>query len=208
MNKQEYENWKDFAERMAKTCFKMRRNPMWRDILANVEFFFDCLDEEDIQCIENWDHSNPYPIGSKYYSRTYKTSCWHCNGNKKPDCKYNCEDGRIYDYAKPMCVGDMCSEHSESWNPYYWSGLSDDQHEKHQEQFCGPVTCCIRAGLDMAVAPSGGVLGFTAGDIRRMYPEGVPDWITGGVDHRWSYWMEDKMNGTFAEMPESAGLVL
>ena len=25
-----------------------------------------------------------------------------------------------------------------------------------------------------------GVLGFTAGDIRRMYPEGVPDWVAHG----------------------------
>ena len=28
-------------------------------------------------------------------------------------------------------------------------------------------------------SPSMGVLGFTAGDIRRMYPEGVPDWVKG-----------------------------
>ena len=25
-----------------------------------------------------------------------------------------------------------------------------------------------------------GVVGFTAGDIRRMYPEGVPDWVKNG----------------------------
>jgi len=102
----------------------------------------------------------------------------------------------------------MCSEHSESWNPYYWDDLTNEQHKKRDEQFCGPVTCCIRAGLDMASAPSGGVIGFTAGDIRRMYPEGVPDWITGGKDCRWSYWLKDELNGTFAEMPESAALVL
>ena len=28
-------------------------------------------------------------------------------------------------------------------------------------------------------SPSMGVLGFTAGDIRRMYLEGVPDWVKG-----------------------------
>lgn len=33
----------------------------------------------------------------------------------------------------------------------------------------------------MAVAPSAGVLGFTAGDLRRMYPEGVPNWVKGDV---------------------------
>lgn len=43
--------------------------------------------------------------------------------------------------------------------------------------FC-QITCCIRAGFDMAVKQSGGVLGFTAGDLRRMYDGNIPDWIT------------------------------
>lgn len=25
-----------------------------------------------------------------------------------------------------------------------------------------------------------GVMGFTAGDLRRMYPKGVPDWVKNG----------------------------
>ena len=33
--------------------------------------------------------------------------------------------------------------------------------------------------MDCAYSPSMGVIGFTAGDIRRMYPEGVPDWVKG-----------------------------
>ncbi len=37
-----------------------------------------------------------------------------------------------------------------------------------------------RAGLDMASEPSAGVVGFTIGDLRRMYPEGLPEWIAGG----------------------------
>lgn len=207
---EQYEHWKDFAVRMATCCFKMRRRPTWKDIKANVEFFFDCLDAEDLLSIVDWDHSEPYPVGSQYYRRTYRTSCWHCHGTKESDCPWKCEDGQIYDYAHAMCVGDMCSEHSESWNPYYWA-LSEDEYneyEKRDEQFCAPIRCCIRAGLDMAVAPSAGVMGFTAGDIRRMYPEGVPDWVTGGADHRWAYWMKDEINGTFAEMPDEAQLVL
>jgi hypothetical protein len=45
--------------------------------------------------------------------------------------------------------------------------------------FYNQVSCCIRAGFDMAVKQSGGVLGFTAGDVRRMYNGAVPDWIAG-----------------------------
>lgn len=206
---EEYKRWKDFALRMAKTCFKHRRSPAWRDILASVENFFDLIEyNEDVVCVANWDHSDPYPEGHRHYRKTYRCPCWHCRGTKKPDCRYNCEDGEIYDYATPLCVGSMCSEWSENWNPYYWADISDEAHEKRQEQFCGPVTCCVRAGMDMAVSPSGGVLGFKTGDLRKMYPEGVPDWVTGGPEHRWNYWCTDELNGTFAEMPDEACLVL
>ncbi len=208
MNPKQYENWKDFAGRMAESCFKHRRSPTWKEIRDNVSSFFECLDPEDIQCIQNWDNSDSYPVGSPLYRRTYRTSCWHCHGSKKPDCQYKCEDGHIYDYAHPYCVGDMCAEDSESWNPYYWCDISEAEYEKRDDQFCGPVRSCIRAGLDMAGALSAGVLGFTAGDLRTMYPEGVPDWVTGGKDSRWSHWPTGEVNGTFAEMPDAAALVL
>jgi hypothetical protein len=46
------------------------------------------------------------------------------------------------------------------------------------EQWISPVRCCIRAGLDVASNPSRyGVVGFTIGDIRKMYPQGIPQWI-------------------------------
>ncbi len=52
-------------------------------------------------------------------------------------------------------------------------------------QWCGPIRCCLRAGLDLASpAPTSGVVGFTAGDLRRMYQEGVPDWVKG--DKPWT----------------------
>ena len=44
-------------------------------------------------------------------------------------------------------------------------------------KFHNQITCCIRAGFDMAVKQSGGVLGFTAGDVRRMWDGEVPDWV-------------------------------
>ena len=52
--------------------------------------------------------------------------------------------------------------------------------EPFGNRFLDQVPCCIRAGLDIASAPSAGVLGFTVGDLRRMYPFGIPGWITAG----------------------------
>lgn len=45
-------------------------------------------------------------------------------------------------------------------------------------KFYNQITCCIRAGFDMAVKQSGGVLGFSVGDIRQMYDGNVPLWVT------------------------------
>ena len=44
--------------------------------------------------------------------------------------------------------------------------------------------CCLRAGFDVAVAPSAGVAGaeFTVDLIRRMYPEGVPPFVRRHLD--------------------------
>ncbi len=80
-------------------------------------------------------------------------------------------------------------------------------YDQWDEQYGGPVRCCIRAGLDMASAPSAGVVGFTAGDLRRMFPEGVPEWVF-PPNERLHYWLSDKVNGTFAELADDAGIVL
>ena len=50
--------------------------------------------------------------------------------------------------------------------------------EGYEGWFFTQITCCIRAGFDMAVKQSGGVIGFTAGDVRRMYGGSVPAWIS------------------------------
>lgn len=74
------------------------------------------------------------------------------------------------------CVGDKVTLQLEEENPFRWNG-TDKQYEDWDEKWGGRVRCCIRAGLDCASAPSAGVAGFTVGDIRRMYPHGIPTWI-------------------------------
>lgn len=41
------------------------------------------------------------------------------------------------------------------------------------------LMACVRAGFDVAVAPSGGVVGFTVGDLRRIFDGALPDWVAG-----------------------------
>lgn len=77
------------------------------------------------------------------------------------------------------------------------------------DQWFGPVSCCLRAGIDFASEPSAGVLGFTAGDIRRMYPEGVPDWVfPPGEKLHYAFTSPLVENGIFADLPDSASVLL
>jgi len=218
----QFERWKDFAQRMAATLFEESKRPSAAWIQEVVNAFFDHLCENDIPCIVDWDSSEVYQPGSPYYSRTYKCPCWDCKG---VGCdKHYCESGHVYNYSRPCCVGDMMSEFLERYIPAAprckacRNRQSSDEcrcdeldslfYEQWSEQWGGPVRCCIRAGLDMASAPSAGVIGFTAGDVRRMYPEGVPDWVF-PPDETLKYWLSDESTGkTFAQLDDADGVIL
>ena len=59
------------------------------------------------------------------------------------------------------------------------------------------MSCCVRAGIDVAVDPSAGVVGFTVGTLRRMYDGEIPEWLT--------QWFEPALTG--AE-PDDTGVWL
>jgi len=81
---------------------------------------------------------------------------------------------------------------------YYLSGNVDNFFDRYKHwnrreecytgRFYDQVTSCIRAAFDIAVEPSSGVIGFTAGDIRRIWDGQVPDWVK-------EFW-EDDFNST------------
>ncbi len=73
-------------------------------------------------------------------------------------------------------VGDRVTILLEERNPHRYHG-TDSQYDRWDEHWGARVRCCIRAGLDMASAPSAGVVGFTIGDLRRMYRGTLPAWL-------------------------------
>lgn len=210
MSPEQFERWRDFSLRMARTCFRTFRRPNARWIAGVVEDFFDGLDEPDIPCIVDWDNSTEYPQGNPR----------HCQCEEKSGIHHAL-------YHRCSCAGDLMSIFSEDYrgnsprcracNDSGWGAFGRAECrcedidyrfcEQWDEQWGGPVCCCIRGGLDCASAPSAGVIGFTAGDIRRMYPKGVPDWVF-PPDEQLKYWLRDELNGTFSELPDSAGVVL
>ena len=89
---------------------------------------------------------------------------------------FECGGRTHHDY----CVGDETSEFLS--RHYHERCGRRGRCEPRGNKFENQVSCCIRAGLDRASSPSGGVLGFTVGDLRRMYPEGLPGWVVEGYE--------------------------
>ncbi len=180
MTQEQFDRWQDFALRMARTCYATARRPSGKWVESVVLEFFAGIDAVDIQDIVDWD-SGPSYIGDAVTNLLYDYE------PRRPECR--------------ACSGDdedgecQCDEIEQLFS------------EQWDEQWGGPVRCCIRAGLDCASAPSAGVIGFNAGDVRRMYPEGVPDWVF-PPNERLYYWLSDEINGTFAELLDTAEVVL
>jgi hypothetical protein len=241
MTQEQYDRWKDFAMRMARTCFPKHPDAKW--IEEAVLDFFDGLPEEDIVCFVDWDNSQPYPEGHKFRRAkgTYRCCCRYKDISLMDtphapvaDCQACGGTGTATHWTRPYCVGSTMQEWEWEYLRRYadmpekterrieifenagMQNEADDLRRRWEDHWSGPVRCCVRAGMDCASSPSAGVMGFTAGDIRRMYPEGVPDWVSGG-DERWTtqHWDgvisgvglvpgKSEVNGTFASMPDDA----
>lgn len=99
--------------------------------------------------------------------------------------------GKIVSYddsGDDLCVGGWLMEYL------------DEHHANDPDKvnrFENQVTCCIRAGLDVASHPSAGVCGFTVGMLWRMYNETLPAWV--------AEWFEPPLSGL---EPDSAGVWL
>lgn len=137
---------------------------------------------------------------------------------------FECETIKSWDHSGgrqlPVCdkVSDYLWENQLQREKEYRNG----NIEIIEGKMVVAIQCCLRAGLDVAVEPSAGVCGFTAGDIRRMYPEGVPDWIKAffappaesvslhqtnieGIFHQESYGVDSR---TFDDLPDDQGVWL
>lgn len=175
MTELQFERWRDFAMRMARTCYRTSRKPTGKWIVEVVEDFFGRFDDPaDYVCIVDWAHSGVSEFVDEYCN-IGGIECRACRDGNGDDCQ--CDESTF--------------AAQEQWD----------------EQYGGPVCCCIRAGFDCAVKQSAGVIGFTAGDIRAMYPEGVPEWVF-PPGEKLHYWLSGEVNGTFADLADSAGVGL
>lgn len=206
MTNEQFERWKDFAFRMARTLYADSVRPPVSWIIGEIAGFFGCIHELEIVTLESWNHSARYPEGHEFYRVEFQRPCW-CR-DKSPgavadeDCLLCGGSGTYkrvphgplicdrmsdweWDELRPQ-LRSLISESDLHWLEINEDVFDDDSPPFEQElidEIGGPVVCCIRAGMDFAAAPSAGVIGFTAGDLRAMFPEGVPDWVK--TDEKW-----------------------
>lgn len=159
MNRVQYRRWKKFAIRMSQKGWSDRQvkgKTHQTIVIPAVANFFDSLEwnhKTDIIRMESWD-----------------------------DTRMDCSKKDYYGHSLiGPYVCDIVSEMLGEYNPFYWDGEEKDKaYESWDEKWGSRIRACIRAGIDLAVEQSAGVLGFTKADIERMYPEGVPKWIQKG----------------------------
>lgn len=190
MTEQKYERWKDFARRMVNVAVSARKKSPSRAATLEIIEFF-------FEC-----RMDPYEEWKRVKN-------WD---HTRP------EEGE----RSCMGCGDHIRDIEEYHVPGYWGLCNSERGQDKIDRWMGPAHSCIRAGLGCAVKGGSGmgVMGFTAGDIRRMYPEGVPDWVTRG-NERWNAITikgvipgvgfvpgEAVPNDNFASMPDSAEIWL
>lgn len=93
----------------------------------------------------------------------------------------------VEDWDSSVRYGNSRHEYYESASTRVDQYLWDNRYEFEREnkhgvevvrgRFGDMLSACVRAGFDMAVAPSGGVVGFTVGDLRDIFDGTIPDWI-------------------------------
>ncbi len=70
-------------------------------------------------------------------------------------------------------VDDFLWENRYEFERHYKNG----NVELVRGKFGDMLSASVRAGFDMAVAPSAGVVGFSVGDLRDIFDGTIPDWI-------------------------------
>ena len=168
MTKLQFERWKDFALRMALLWPSDPVDGPSREWIRDEVCDFLQHWVPEVELVTNWDSGPAYICDRMSQWKTERveylmcdlvsTYTWHW---MNLHVNLFCDSGRCN-------TGEL------------FEGYDTPLEEELTELWSSPVMCCVRAGLDLASAPSAGVVGFTVCDLRKMYPEGIPDWINTG----------------------------
>lgn len=155
MTREQYQNWRDFALRMARVCYRTSRRPAASWVVEQVDEFIGSY-EIAYEPVCNWDES-----AGTSWSVSDEWASWEADETPLFNLECDYEDDDDEDLPDEEVLDERAEKARSQW----------------QEQFLGPVVCCVRAGLDMATTITGGVVGFAVADLQAMFPEGVPCYV-------------------------------
>jgi hypothetical protein len=156
MTKTQFRRMKVFAIRMARTLPNRRYR---KRTLAHVLEILDQMDCKSFSIhysqIIDWDKSENYTPEEIAAN---------------PHLRYS---------RKNRLLGDWVGHEYGEYDPEI-TRKTPNSDGCYRTVLANEVACCIRAALDVAVSPSGGVLGWTVGDLRAMWKtRPLPKWVTG-----------------------------
>lgn len=186
MNSKQYERWRDFACRMARHAFSSYREANRKRIEGFVRDFFLTEFDGDTRMIEG---ANSWDQGPDVFVCDLMAN-FETNGI---DVAMRWPGERTEKFIESATDVEFDATYRGCRGEY----RLDFWQYRRKSIWCGPVNCCVRAGLDVVAEPSEGVIGFDVGDLRRMYPEGLPDWV--------ATWFKTPIT---AETPDNMGVWL
>lgn len=186
MTPEQYERWKDFACRMALNAFPSYREANRKKIERFVRDFFWRQFDGEAETIEG---ANSWDQGPDVYVCDLMS-------------EFETDGIGVARRRQGLRTGDfLTSVDRKEFGRIYkgWQGQDMEDFWEYRRKliWTSPVSCCVHAGLDVVAEPSAGVVGFDVGDLRRMYPEGLPDWVAA--------WFTDPIT---ADTPDAQGVWL
>jgi hypothetical protein len=108
-------------------------------------------------------------------ARLWKEALYFIEEHAGYDLRGWCESGGDDPYA--------CDLFDDAfWDDYGRSIDRDEDINTDPRYFFNQLRCVIRASLN-ALFGDEGILGFTVGDLRRMFDGAIPDWISQQYEH-------------------------
>lgn len=164
MTREQYIQWRDFAIRMAKTCYADHKRPDGAFVLTHVVALLDDF-QGTYHAVRDWDYSeNGYDsVSTAMHEMAWEFAIY-------PWWPIHDELIKRHGHDAELDIDAIASARAEK------------AREQWIDQYMGPVACCVRAGLDMATEIGGGVVGFQILDLRAMFPTGIPQYINRHYD--------------------------
>jgi hypothetical protein len=216
MTELEYKRWKNFSIRMAWRGYSRvpRKSKVYltnivKDFFRHLDGYLTINETLPVNIDPKWgmdfaDHQSEFLRDRiKSWDGTESHPTWRDRYGHSTNGPYIC---------------DIVSEWIDNWaegNTYD----EDVEYRRWDNLWGSRIRSCIRAGMDCAVGPSMGVMGFTAGDLRRMYRGKVPYWVMGTEPLEVHHFVgvipgvglvpgEAKTNGVFSSVPDEVGVWL